>query len=79
MHIFLGLDALQSYEEAGDIVKKARRIVTPSIKEGAKLLDIATLVEGEISSSGAIPAFPCTVAVNNVASHYTPPGTTSAC
>lgn len=72
MHIFLGLEALQSYETAGDIVKKVRRTVTPSIKEGAKLLDIATIVEEEISSSGARPAFPCTVAVNNVASHYTP-------
>lgn len=72
MHIFLEPEALYRYETAGDIVKKVRRTITPSIKEGAKLLDIAVLVEDEISGSGARPAFPCTIAVNNVASHYTP-------
>jgi len=72
MHIFLEIEALKSYEMAGDIVKKVRRKVTPSIKESARLLDIATLVEDEIAMAGAKPAFPCTIAVNEVASHYTP-------
>lgn len=74
MHIFLEIEALRSYEEAGDIVKKVRRSAMPSIKEGAKLLDIATLIEEEITRSGARPAFPCTIAMNEVASHYTPSG-----
>ncbi len=72
MHIFLEVEALRNYEQAGDIVKGVRRAVTPGIKEGAKLLDIATRIEDEIAGSGARPAFPCTIAVNEVASHYTP-------
>ncbi|HTY90687.1 MAG TPA: type II methionyl aminopeptidase [Methanocella sp.] len=72
MHIFLDIEALRSYEEAGDIVKNVRRSITPSIKEGAMLLDIATLVEEEITGSGGRPAFPCTIAINETASHYTP-------
>jgi methionyl aminopeptidase len=72
MHIFLGPEALYGYEAAGKVVKKVREDIKPAIIEGAGLLDLATRVEGGIIRYGARPAFPCTIAVNKVASHYTP-------
>lgn len=72
MRFFLDPAALDSYEEAGDAVKRVRRAVTPAIGPGMRLLDLASMVEEGIAKAGARPAFPCTIAVNAVASHDTP-------
>ncbi len=63
---------MRCYEAAGDIVKKVRSVVKPLIKKDARLVDIAGLVESHIINEGGQLAFPCTIAVNDIASHYTP-------
>ncbi len=63
---------MRCYEAAGDIIKKVRCAVKPLIKKDARLVDIAGLVESLIINEGGQPAFPCTIAVNDIASHFTP-------
>ncbi len=65
-------DAVRCYERAGDIVKKTRTAIRPFIKDGVKLLDIAERVERQILDEGAKLPFPCTIALNEIASHHTP-------
>lgn len=65
-------DALLFYERAGEIVKRVRTAITPFIEDGVKLLDIAERVELHVLDEGAKLPFPCTIAVSQVASHYTP-------
>jgi methionyl aminopeptidase len=72
MRTILEPDAIRCYEAAGEIVKKAGCTIKPFIKNDVKLIDIAERVEGLIVVEGGRPAFPCTVCVNNIASHYTP-------
>jgi methionyl aminopeptidase len=72
MRTILEPDAIRCYEAAGDIVKKAGSTIRPFIKKDEKLIDIAERVEGLIVEEGGRPAFPCTVCMNNIASHYTP-------
>jgi methionyl aminopeptidase len=64
--------AVKCYERAGDIVKRARAYVKPLAKEGARLLDVAEQVERRVLDEGAKLPFPCTISLNEVASHYTP-------
>lgn len=71
-------DELEKFRQAGKITVKTREKVRPMVKEGAKLLDIADFIEGEIRKSNAQPAFPVNISINDVAAHYTPvPGDTS--
>lgn len=65
-------DTVHCYEAAGNIVKKIRADIIPFIKKDARLLDIAERVENEIINEGGRPAFPCTIAINEIASHVTP-------
>jgi methionyl aminopeptidase len=72
MRSTLGPKEVLFYEQAGDIVKKARDAIRPSIREGVRLLDVAESVERLILDEGAQLPFPCTISINDVASHYTP-------
>jgi methionyl aminopeptidase len=72
MHITLDPDAALGYVAAGEIVKKIRKDIKPAIMAGIKLLDMAEFVENNITEMGASPAFPCTIAIGQIASHYTP-------
>ncbi|WP_174590606.1 type II methionyl aminopeptidase [Methanocella conradii] len=72
MRSTLESDEVLFYERAGHIIKKARAAIKPSIKEGVRLLDVAERVERFILDEGAKLPFPCTIAINHVASHYTP-------
>jgi methionyl aminopeptidase len=67
-------DAVRCYERAGDIVRMTRAAIRPFIKDGVKLLDVAERVERRILDEGAKLPFPCTMALNEIASHYTPSG-----
>ncbi len=60
------------YERAGEIVKKAGDAIRPSIREGVRLLDIAERVERFILDEGAQLPFPCTISIDDEASHHTP-------
>lgn len=61
-----------AYEKAGEVVRALKRNVAPKVKANTKLLELAGLVEAETLRMGAMPAFPCNISVNEVASHYTP-------
>ena len=74
MRTLLEPEEIRYYETAGEIVKKAGIAIRPRIRDGERYLDIAERVENILIDAGAVPAFPCTVAVNEVASHYTPSG-----
>jgi methionyl aminopeptidase len=60
------------YLEAGKIAAKVRKESIGKIKEGIPLLQIAQYVENKTEDLGGVPAFPCNISINEVASHYTP-------
>jgi methionyl aminopeptidase len=65
-------ESIMLYKNAGAILKKVKAGAIKKIEEGSRLLDLAVSVESEIRKGGAIPAFPCNISINDVASHYTP-------
>lgn len=65
-------EELVAYEKAGKVVRALKLSVAPRIRAGAKLFDLAEFVEAETVRMGAMPAFPCNISVNAIASHYTP-------
>ncbi len=60
------------YSKAGEIGSDVINIVHKWVKPGEKLSSIADRVEEEIVNLGGQPAFPVSVAVNEVAAHYAP-------
>ncbi|MBU7014042.1 MAG: type II methionyl aminopeptidase [Theionarchaea archaeon] len=67
------MDYLEKHRQAGEVVKKVVEESRAKIKEGVKLLDVATFIEGKITEYGAETAFPVNISLNEVAAHYTPP------
>ena len=65
-------DELESYKKAGKIAIEVRDYAKKLIKEGMKLVDIAEKIEAKIKQSGAEPAFPVNLCINDIAAHYTP-------
>ncbi|MFQ5815372.1 MAG: type II methionyl aminopeptidase [Candidatus Hydrothermarchaeaceae archaeon] len=63
---------IAKHTRAGIIAAKVMEKGLKSIEVGAKLLDVAVLVEDTIRREGAHPAFPCNISMNDVAAHYTP-------
>lgn len=65
---------LESYQKAGKILKKTLENARKSIAPGQKLLDIAEKIEKEIvgGDSGAKPAFPVNLSIDNNAAHFSP-------
>lgn len=60
------------YIEAGKIAAKVRKEALSRVKEDCSLLEIAEYAENSIRDLGGKPAFPCSISVNEIASHYTP-------
>lgn len=65
-------DELQAYAAAGEIVKTIKGKLKARSAPGAGLLELARFVEDETVRLGGLPAFPCNISVNQVASHSTP-------
>jgi methionyl aminopeptidase len=65
-------EILEKYRKAGRIAAEARDLALKMTKPGVKLLDIAESAEGFIRKSGAKPAFPLNISVNDIAAHFTP-------
>lgn len=58
-------------ERLGKFTHEIRKEVSKIPKEGVDILEIVDFVENKIFDNGYLPAFPCTVCVNEVAAHYT--------
>ena len=58
---------------AGKICYEVFQEIAPTIKPGAKVLDIISATEKLIFEKGARPSFPVNISINNVAAHYTSP------
>jgi len=65
-------EEISKYVEAGKIAAKIREETLTKIRVGARLLDIAEGIEKKILDSGAKPAFPANISINEIAAHYTP-------
>ncbi|EHP68569.1 MAG: type II methionyl aminopeptidase [Metallosphaera yellowstonensis] len=65
-------DELKLVKAAGVISAKARDAGAKLIKPGARVIDVCETVEKIIIESGARPAFPCNLSINNEAAHYSP-------
>ncbi|MEE9594721.1 MAG: type II methionyl aminopeptidase [Candidatus Hydrothermarchaeales archaeon] len=63
---------IEKYTKAGEIAAEVMEKGLKSIEVGAKLLDVAVLVEDSIREEGAHPAFPCNISVNDISAHYSP-------
>ncbi|HTX44129.1 MAG TPA: type II methionyl aminopeptidase, partial [Methanocella sp.] len=72
MHSMLEPDAVRCYERAGEIIRTTRAAVKPLVRDGVKLLEVAEGVERRILAEGGRLPFPCTIALNEIASHHTP-------
>lgn len=68
----LDAQAIESYKKAGDIAGRARDHGATLVKEGAKLIDVATAVEAWIVAQGGTPAFPCCISIDADAAHDSP-------
>lgn len=58
--------------KAGKIAKQVRDWIRPQIKKSMPLVEIAELIENKITELGAKPAFPTSLAIDNIAAHYAP-------
>ena len=63
---------IDSYIKAGEIAKEIKKFVLDLIKPGMKLIDIAESIDAKIIELGGDIAFPVSLALNEVAAHYTP-------
>ncbi len=66
-------DPWDKWKQAGIIAKEALKIARPLIKPDAKVIDIIKAAEDHVLENATGLAFPCNVAINNVAAHYTSP------
>lgn len=66
-------DEWAKWKEAGIVARDALDIARDMIEPGVKVLDIVEAVEGHILEHASGVSFPCNVAINNVAAHYTSP------
>ncbi len=57
----------------GEIVRKVLKLAMNKVHEGMPVIELCELLESEIRSLGAEPAFPVNISINNVAAHYTSP------
>lgn len=66
-------EALQKYQQAGQIAREVREEMRGTVREGMLLIDVCEKAESSIRKKGGQPAFPCNVSVNEIAAHYTSP------
>jgi len=63
---------IEKFRKACALTAEARKFAEGHIKEGAKILDIANLIEAKILQLGGKPAFPVNISINDIAAHYVP-------
>lgn len=63
---------LESYINAGKIAKEIREESKSLIKEGAKIYDVAEIIESKIRERNAEIVFPVNISLNEFAAHCTP-------
>ncbi len=68
----LSEEAVKKLVEAGRVAAKARDYGVSLVQEGESARRICERIEQYIVNSGAQPAFPCNISINEVAAHYTP-------
>lgn len=66
-------DPWENWRKAGIVAKEALDIARPMVKPGTAVIDIVEAVESHIRNNSSGPSFPCNVAINHVAAHYTSP------
>ncbi len=66
-------DEWDRWRRAGVIAREALDIARPMIKPGTKVIDIVEAVESYIREHATGLSFPCNVAINHIAAHYTSP------
>jgi methionyl aminopeptidase len=66
-------DEWAKWRQAGVVAREALGIARPMVKPGAKVLEIVEAVENHIREKATGISFPCNVAINNIAAHYTSP------
>ncbi|MFW9847502.1 MAG: type II methionyl aminopeptidase [Candidatus Thorarchaeota archaeon] len=66
-------DPWDKWKRAGVVAREALEIARPMIQPGIKVLDIVQATEKHILENATGIAFPCNIAINNVAAHYTSP------
>lgn len=66
-------DKWENWRKAGAAARDALKIARPMVKPGTKVIDIVEAVEKHIRENASGLSFPCNVAINNVAAHYTSP------
>lgn len=62
---------LEILEKLGKLTREIRKETSAMAKVGVDITEIIDYVENKIFSKGYLPAFPCTISVNEVAAHYT--------
>ncbi|MFA4819867.1 MAG: type II methionyl aminopeptidase [Candidatus Aenigmatarchaeota archaeon] len=65
-------EILDKYIQAGKIAAEVREKSAEIAKVGMPLLELAEKIESMIKESGAEPAFPVNLSLNEFAAHYTP-------
>ncbi len=66
-------DVWDKWKRAGIVAHEALAIARPMITPGTKILDIVEATENYIREHSSGTSFPCNVALNNIAAHYTSP------
>ncbi len=66
-------DPWDKWRRAGVVAREALDLARPMVKPGTKVIDIIDTVENYIREHSSGTSFPCNVALNNVAAHYTSP------
>ncbi|MHA2362634.1 MAG: type II methionyl aminopeptidase [Candidatus Hodarchaeales archaeon] len=61
------------YRQAGKTTYEIFEEVKALVKPGVKIIDICSKTRELIFDKGAKPSFPCVVAINNIATHFTSP------
>jgi len=66
-------DIWDKWRRAGVVAREALEIARPMVKPGTKVIDIVDATENYIRENSSGTSFPCNVAINNIAAHYTSP------
>ncbi|MGY5877226.1 MAG: M24 family metallopeptidase, partial [Candidatus Thorarchaeota archaeon] len=63
----------EKWRKAGVVAREALDIARPMVTPGTKVIDIVEATEKHILEHATGLSFPCNVALNNIAAHYTSP------
>jgi methionyl aminopeptidase len=66
-------DSWTNWRRAGVVAREALDLARPMVKPGTLVIDIIDTVENYIRENSSGTSFPCNVALNNIAAHYTSP------